>query len=144
MKYIIKTCDEDEAEYISDKLLEFNLSKMSPNWEQEEDFYWITKKIEDDDGNVIAGSIGFANCWREAFLDNLWVDERYRKQGLGSALIEDFEKEVREKGCTLIHLDTFDWQAREFYEKHGYQVFGTCENCPKGHKRFYLVKYLSN
>ena len=39
MKYIIKTCDEDEAEYISDKLLEFNLSKMSPNWEQEEDFY---------------------------------------------------------------------------------------------------------
>ena len=115
---------------------------MSTNWEQEEDFYWITKKIEDDGGNVIAGSIGFANCWREAFLDNLWVDERYRKQGLGSALIEDFEKEVREKGCTLIHLDTFDWQAREFYEKHGYKVFGTCEDCPKGHKRFYMVKYL--
>ena len=33
MKYIIKTCDEDEAEFISDKLLEFNLSKMSRNWE---------------------------------------------------------------------------------------------------------------
>ena len=95
MKYIIKTCDGDEAEFISDKLLEFNLSKMSPNWDQEEDFYWITKKIEDDGGNIVAGYIGFANCWREAFLDNLWVDERYRKQGLGSALIEDFEKDTR-------------------------------------------------
>lgn len=142
MKYIIKTCDGDEAEFISDKLLEFNLSKMSPNWEQEEDFYWITKKIEDDGGNIVAGYIGFANCWREAFLDNIWVDERYRNKGLGSSLIEDFEKEAEEKGCTLIHLDTFDWQAKDFYIKHGYQVFGTCDDCPKGHKRFYLVKYL--
>ena len=47
MKYEIKECSGEEAEFISDKLLEFNLSKMSPNWDQEEDFYWITKKIED-------------------------------------------------------------------------------------------------
>ena len=93
MKYVIKECSEEEAEFISDKLLEFNLSKMKPNWEQEEDFYWITKKIGDDNGNVIAGCIGFANCWREAFLDNIWVSENYRKQGLGSALIKAFEKE---------------------------------------------------
>jgi len=142
MKYDIKECSAEEAEFISDKLLEFNLSKMPPNWEQEEDFYWISKKIEDDNGNVIAGVVGYANCWKEAFLDIIWVDDNYRKQGLGTALINAFEIDVKEKGCTLIHLDTFDWQSKEFYEKNGYQVFGVCLDCPKGHKRFYLVKYL--
>ena len=142
MKYKIEECSGEEAEFISDKLLEFNLSKMPCSWEQEEDFYWIAKKITDDNGEIIGGYVGYANGWREAFLDNLWVDEKYRKQSIGSSLIEDFEKEVSEKGCTIIHFDTFDWQAKGFYEKHGYQVFGTLEDCPKGHKRFYMVKYL--
>lgn len=143
MKYIVKNCNEEEAEFISDKLLEFNLLKMPSNWDQEENFYWITKKIEGEDGKVIAGCIGYANCWREAFLDNIWVEEKYRNQGLGKALMEAFEKEVKEKGCTLIHLDTFDWQAKDFYEKLGYKIFGTCEDCPKDHKRFYMAKYLT-
>lgn len=90
---------------------------------------------------IVAGYIGLANCWREAFLEALWLDEQYRKQGLGFALIEYFENEVRKK-CMLIHLYTFDWQAREFYVKYGYKVFGACEDCPKGHKKFYMVKYL--
>jgi hypothetical protein len=40
----------------------------------------------------------------------------------------------------MSHLDTFDWQAKEFYEHLGYEVFGILENCPRGHNRYYMKK----
>ena len=49
---------------------------------------------------------------------------------------------MREKGCHLIHLDTFDFQAKDFYIKHGYEVFGVLDECPKKHKRYYLKKLI--
>ena len=45
-------------------------------------------------------------------------------------------------GCTLSHLDTFDFQAKDFYLTKGYEIFGELENCPPGHKRIFLKKYL--
>ncbi|MEA3146360.1 MAG: hypothetical protein QOI53_1859, partial [Verrucomicrobiota bacterium] len=36
----------------------------------------------------------------------------------------------------------FDFQARGFYEKNGFHVFGTIENYPIGHERYYLIKRL--
>ena len=65
-----------------------------------------------------------------------------QKAKLGSKLLREVESEIREKGCTIIHLDTFDWQARGFYEKNGYSVFGTLEDCPKGHCSYYMKKVL--
>ena len=49
---------------------------------------------------------------------------------------------LNQKGAKLIHLDTFDFQAKEFYEKQGYIVFGILENCPEKHYRYYLKKVL--
>ena len=42
----------------------------------------------------------------------------------------------------LIHLDTCDFQSKDFYLKQGYEIFGVLDNCPKGHKRYYLKKML--
>ena len=39
-------------------------------------------------------------------------------------MLAEVESAAKEKGCYLIHLDTFDFQAKEFYEKQGYAVFG--------------------
>lgn len=43
----------------------------------------------------------------------------------------------------LLYLDTFDFQARPFYERHGYEVFGTLDDYPPGHSRFFLRKDLA-
>ena len=75
-------------------------------------------------------------------IDIVWVDKQYRRQGLGSILLGEVEREAMEKDCHLVHLDTFDFQAKEFYEKNGYSMFGTLEDCPKGHNRYYLKKSL--
>ena len=82
-------------------------------------------------------------CWNVAYIDTLCVDEAYRGKGLGAKLLAEVESAAKEKGCYLIHLDTFDFQAKEFYEKQGYEVFGVLEDCPKRHCRYYLKKVIS-
>lgn len=73
-------------------------------------------------------------------IDALWVNEKYQKRGLGSRLLKEVEAVAAENGCTLAHLSTFDFQAKDFYIKHGYEVFGTLENSPERHCRYYLKK----
>ena len=81
-------------------------------------------------------------CWDCADVDALWVSEQYRRTGLGKKLLLQVEAKARKKGARLIHLDTFDFQARGFYESQGYEVFGVLEDCPAEHKRYYLKKLL--
>ena len=136
--YKIVDCEKNDADYIVDKLVEYNKSQVPKT--QEKDFVDIEKKIVDEEGNIIAGYLAVMYCWKVIYLDALWVDERYRKSGLGSQLLKNLEKFAKAEECTLIHLDTFDFQAKDFYIKHGYDLFGTLEDCPEGHSRYYLKK----
>jgi ribosomal protein S18 acetylase RimI-like enzyme len=72
----------------------------------------------------------------------LWVDERVRRRGLATRLMAAAERYAIAKGCTDAFLETFSFQARPFYERLGYKVFGTLEEYPKGHRQFYLTKRL--
>ena len=76
------------------------------------------------------------------YVDVLVVDQKYHKKGLGSKLLSHVEDEAKKFGATLAHLDSFDFQAKDFYLKHGYEVFGVLEDYPKGHKRYYMKKGL--
>ena len=77
------------------------------------------------------------------FVDLLWVAEEARKSGLGSRLLAAAEGEALRRGCHAAWLDTYDFQARPFYERHGYRVFGELDGFPGGHRRFYLAKRLA-
>ncbi len=136
----IINCVDTDADYICDKLVEYNLSRVPKT--QETDFVNIYKKIVNDEGEIIAGCLAKMYCWNVIYVDILWIDEAYRKQGLGSKLLKEIERIAVEENCTLIHLDTFDFQAKDFYIKHGYEVFGVLEDCPKEHCRYYLKKKL--
>ena len=76
-------------------------------------------------------------------ISTAWVDESERGAGLGSRLLAAAEAEGRRMGCHGVYLDTFSFQARPFYERHGYEVFGTLENFPAGHERYFLRKALA-
>ena len=65
-----------------------------------------------------------------------------RGRGLGAELLRRAEGEARARGCVGAHLDTLSFQARGFYEKQGYTVFGALPDCPPGHARFFLSKRL--
>ena len=102
----------------------------------------ICKKVVDKDGNIIAGCTGYIYPWGMMYIDDMWVDEKYRRQELGSNALQAVEKVAKEKGCYLITLGTFDFQARPYYLKHGYTVFATHKDCPKGHEDYELFKRL--
>lgn len=105
----------------------------------------VVFKVTDSAGNIIAGCNLLINCWRVADLDILWVEEKYRKQGIGSALIREAERTSREKGCRFMTLGTFDFQARPLYEKFGFSVCGTIEDCPTtGHTHYDMIKQLDD
>lgn len=102
----------------------------------------VCKKIVDKDGNLIAGCTGDIYPWGMMYIDIMWVDEKYRRQELGSNALQALERVAEEKGCYMITLGTFDFQARPYYLKHGYTVFSTKKECPKGHEDYEMFKRL--
>lgn len=140
MRFDILSCERNDAEFICNRLVEYNLSKVAKT--QVTNFINIHKKIVDEKGNIIAGCLAKMYCWKVIYIDILWIDEQYRKQGLGTKLLKEIERIAAEENCSLIHLDTFDFQAKDFYIKHGYEIFGVLEDCPENHCRYYLKKKL--
>ena len=92
-------------------------------------------------GSVVGGVLAIVN-WNWLHIALVWVAEPLRGTGLGHRLLTAIEEVGVERGCTTAHLDTFSYQARPFYERHGYELFGTLENYPTGHRRFFMRKSL--
>ena len=72
------------------------------------------------------------------------IDEDIRKSGFGTKLLLEVEKMALEKECDFIKVDTLSFQALGFYEKNGYQVFGSLDNVGRDYKHYYLKKDLKN
>ena len=134
---IIDKCHDDDKKVIVDNLVAYNISKVPA--EQDDFFIDISKKVVDNN-EIVAGIIAKIYCWNIIHVDVLWVSTEYRGKKLGSALLDAIEREARKHNAHLIHLDTFDFQAKAFYEKKGYEVFGVLEDCPAKHCRYYLKK----
>jgi GNAT superfamily N-acetyltransferase len=75
------------------------------------------------------------------FVHNLWITEARRRQGLGRLIMTEAERRARALGCHSAWLDTFSFQAPDFYQRLGYQIFGTLDH-PPGVQRFFLRKSL--
>jgi len=73
----------------------------------------------------------------------LWVDPIARDQGNGTRLLRAAEEYAVERGCFAATLETHSFQARPFYEKCGYRIFGTLEDYPPGHAKFFMHKRLA-
>ena len=137
MEYKIENLTKEEAAYIGEKINEIVPREVDAD---EEEF---VLKVENEKGEIIGGCIAeaYEYHWSRILLEELWVDERYRHQGIGSMIISEVERIAREKGCRVVTLGTASYMARPFYEKHGYTVFTTLEKA-NGYIDYSLVKYL--
>lgn len=131
---------EEEAEYIGEMLLEFNL--QSKPLSQEKPFIDINRCIKDENGEIIGGILACLALWRILSIDTLWVKKEFRNQGVAKQLLRLVEAEARNMGCHIVYLSTYDFQAKDFYLKNGYEIFGVLEDCPKEHKLYHLSKRL--
>jgi GNAT superfamily N-acetyltransferase len=107
----------------------------------ESNFQRICYVLEDQEGEIVGGVLGEI-YWGWFYLDLIWVGEALRGCGYGGQLLQTAEEGARERGARYVYLDTFSFQAPEFYEKHGYRVFGELGDFPQGHRRYFLTKEL--
>jgi predicted N-acetyltransferase YhbS len=105
---------------------------------------WEPKKLHivlRDNGRIVGGLIGDAVVnW--LYIGSLAVAPELRGQGFGRRLMDEVERVARSRGYTGIWLNTFTFQAPDFYRKLGYEEFGRLDSYPEGHSRFFFVKYL--
>lgn len=93
------------------------------------------------DQEIVGGVIG-TTYWDWLYIELMFIKEEHRRSGFGSRLLSQAEEEGRKRGAKHAYLDTFTFQAPDFYKKHGYRVFGELKDFPAGHTRYYLTKEL--
>lgn len=93
----------------------------------------------DDAGRVLGGAVG--RTWgRCAELQQLWVADSRRGEGLGTRLVERFHAEAEARGSRVFYLDTWNFQARPFYERLGYRVRLVLAGFRPGVEKYTMVR----
>ncbi|MGD6968031.1 GNAT family N-acetyltransferase [Rossellomorea vietnamensis] len=130
---------QEDSDFIRKKVIEHNMSSISD--EVKTPLENVSFIIRNEQGEIVGGITGTL-FWGHCHIDFLWVGQNCRGKGLGKELLLKMENLAKEKGCCLVILDTFSFQAPEFYKSQGYKVFGTVDDFPKGERQFYLEKRL--
>ena len=97
--------------------------------------------LQAENQEIVGGLIG-KTYWGWLYIDLLFIKDELRGCGYGHCLLELAEEEARQRGAKNVYLDTFSFQAPDFYKKHGYHVFGELQDFPPGHQRYFFTKSL--
>lgn len=135
MKFeVTDTITKENEDIILKGLLEYNLARIEDKNPKDLGVY-----LKDETGRTVSGLIGNTHGnW--LFIKFLWVSEEFRGKTMGSKILQQAEQVARERGCKYSFLDTFSFQAPEFYKKYGYSEVFVLENYPIIGKRHYFTK----
>lgn len=94
------------------------------------------------EGELIAGACGCISAFRILYVSTVYVNERFRKKGVGRMLMKKVEEAARALGANMIRLDTFNWQGAGFYLKLGYEQVGYYSSCMDEFEEYFFLKRL--
>ena len=129
--------NEEQAEDIGERLSAFDEQYIS---------YKMNGRIRigiEDGGKLIAGLDAEITAFRILYVSTVFVDEAYRRKGIGARLVREMEKRAAAMGVNAIRLDTFNWQGKEFYEALGYTAVGHYDHDEDGFSEYFFLKRLS-
>ena len=138
---------EEKRQIIDRQLFEFNRSQSAQIIKCDRlktaspTFIEIYAEVETK--KLVGGLISYIDWGQWLYIDTVWVDTNYRKQGIGQYLVTSAEQQAQNKGIERVRLYTFDFQALPFYQKLGYTIYGELADFPEGHTAYYLKKILS-
>jgi GNAT superfamily N-acetyltransferase len=131
------TPDDAARKGIIEPLIAYNVAKTGRT-----DHRPLVLTITDTSGQVVGGLWGRTGFdW--LFVELLVVPESLRGRGVGTDLMQRAEAEAAARGCRGVWLDTFEFQARGFYERLGYTCFGELNDYPPGSSRYFMKKVLA-
>ena len=128
--------ESQKAQEIGNLIRSYNRSKREAAESEPLNLY-----VEDDSGQLMAGLVAetFGN-WLE--IEYLFVKEELRGQGIGSQLLQQAESEAKKRNCRFAFVNTYQFQAPAFYQKHGYKEVFTLKDYPYTGQRHYYQKDL--
>lgn len=139
--YITNELNKIDKQYMDDELYKFNLKHFPVDLGGRYEEISLYLK---DEADITRGGILAEVCWNWLEIHTFMVDEDIRKSGFGTKLLVEIEKIAVEKECDFIKVDTLSFQALGFYEKNGYEVFGSLDNVGRDYKHYYLKKDLKS
>ena len=126
----------DDVDFLDDQINAFNMAAVGAY-----DARLLAAFVRHSGRGIVAGISGYT--WAGfCEIRLLWVHEDLRGQRYGSRLLAMAEQEARARGCRMITLGSYTFQAPDFYQRHGYQIVGTLPACPPGHMHVFLMKGL--
>jgi GNAT superfamily N-acetyltransferase len=134
MRIEIETPGQEAYETLNERLVDFNRTKV--NWGTAA----FTVVLRDEIGSVRGGAHGVVRMGAVE-IRSVWLDGDLRGRGFGAKIIRAVEDEARRLGARAALLDSYEFQARGFYERLGYTSFGSF-TYPDGVSRFYLSRAL--
>lgn len=130
--------DPADLELLEQALVEHNEAKSEPR-----NYTPLAIFLRGPEGEIVGGLRG-VTVWGWLFVSQLWVREDLRGLDFGTKLMEAAEAEAKARNCHAAYVDTFSFLALDFYRKLGYTVFGSLEDFPKGHTRYFLKKVFAS
>ena len=136
MQIRLENIESQKSQVIGDLIRSYNRSKREAAESEPLNLY-----VEDDSGELMAGLVAetFGN-WLE--IEYLFVKEDLRGQGIGSKLLQQAESEAKKRNCRYVFVNTYQFQAPAFYQKHGYKEVFTLKDYPYTGQRHYYQKEL--
>ena len=136
MQLRLENTESQKSQIIGDLIRSYNRSKREVAESEPLNLY-----IEDEHGEIMAGLVAetFGN-WLE--IEYLFVKEDLRGQGIGSQLLHQAESEAKKRNCRFAFVNTYQFQAPAFYQKHGYQEVFILKDYPYTGQRHYYQKDL--
>ena len=131
---VIEDGDDDVKRALIAGVREFNATVMG-----HADSKPLTVVARDAEGQLIGGVSG-RTIYGHYLIEVVWIAQSMRKTGLGTKLMNEAERQARERGCVGAQVDTASFQAPDFYKKLGFRVIGTVEDFPPGHARHFMQK----
>lgn len=129
--------------FIQNKIKQFNRESSDAFKElTEEKIKPFHVSVEDSNEMLVGGLTGRV-IWDWLEVDYFWLSPEVRGKGIGEDILKKAEKEAVLLGVTKILLTTFEFQARSFYEKYGYEVVGEVKDYPPGTTYYTMVKTIN-
>jgi GNAT superfamily N-acetyltransferase len=132
---------DDKPEQSAWGMIGQGISNYNRQQAGDDEFQRLCFVLHAPDQAIVGGVMG-ATYWDWLYIDLLWAKDELCGRGYGHRLLTLAEQEARQRGAKNVYLDTFSFQAPDFYRQHGYQVFGELEGFPLGHQRYFLTKQL--
>ncbi len=132
---VTDTPAEADRKAIVDVLMAFNEKAGGPAR-----FQPLAILIKDPTTGATIGGLWGRTIYDWLFVELLVVPEQHRRSDLGSRILAQAEAIARDRGCIGAWLDTYAFQAPDFYRKQGYTAFGTIDDHPRGQQRHFFQK----